>query len=106
MPYKFYFGKTGRVWNVTKRSVGVELLKTVGNRKRTKRISVRIEHIRHSKCKDGLKARIKSNEEHKAAVRNKKDPSAGGVATLKSLKRQPEGPKKRLRIKETCLQQN
>merc|ERR1719333_640445 len=48
MPYKFYFGKTGRVWNVTKRSVGVELLKTVGNRKRTRRISVRIEHIRHS----------------------------------------------------------
>merc|ERR1719242_1534711 len=22
MPYRFYFGKTGRVWNVNKRSVG------------------------------------------------------------------------------------
>merc|ERR1719411_1632990 len=32
MPYKYYMGKTGRVWNVTKRAVGVELLKTVGNR--------------------------------------------------------------------------
>merc|ERR1719483_942556 len=40
MPYKFYFGKTGRIWNVTKRAVSVELLKTVGNRKRTKKKSV------------------------------------------------------------------
>lgn len=30
MPHKFYHGKTGRVWNVTKRAVGVELLKQVG----------------------------------------------------------------------------
>merc|ERR1719216_260263 len=35
MPYKYYFGKTGRVWNVTKRALGIEMLKTVGNRKRT-----------------------------------------------------------------------
>lgn len=31
MPHKFYHGKTGRVWNVTKRAVGVELLKQVGH---------------------------------------------------------------------------
>lgn len=30
MPHKFYHGKTGCVWNVTKRAVGVELLKQVG----------------------------------------------------------------------------
>lgn len=30
MPHKFYNGKTGRVWNVTKRAIGVELLKQVG----------------------------------------------------------------------------
>lgn len=29
MPFKFYHGRTGRVWNVTKRAVGVELLKQV-----------------------------------------------------------------------------
>merc|ERR1719210_1027195 len=86
MPYKFYFGKTGRVWNVTKRAVGIELLKTVGNRKRTKKVTVRIEHIRHSKCRDGLKARIAKNEEQKEAVRNKKDPASGGVASFSSLK--------------------
>merc|ERR1719229_132178 len=62
MPYKFYFGKTGRVWNVTKRAVGVELLKTVGNRKRTKKISVRIEHIRHSTCRDKFLNRVKDND--------------------------------------------
>lgn len=32
MPHKFYHGKTGRVWNVTKRAIGVELLKQVGPR--------------------------------------------------------------------------
>merc|ERR1719454_1304895 len=69
MPYKFFVGKTGRVWNVTKKSVGIELLKTVGNRKRTKKISVRIEHIRHSKCRSGLKARIAANEDQKAKAR-------------------------------------
>ena len=29
MPFKYYHGRTGRVWNVTKRAVGVELLKLV-----------------------------------------------------------------------------
>merc|ERR550534_2304492 len=90
MPYKGFIGKTGRVWNVTKRAVGIELLKTVGNRKRTKRLHVRIEHVRHSKCRDGFKKRIKENEAQKAAVRGgKRDPS-GGVEGRKSLKRQPE----------------
>merc|ERR550514_1740331 len=65
MPYKYYYGKTGKIWNITKRSVGVELLKTVGNRKRTKKLHVRIEHIRPSKCKIDLKNRIKENEKIK-----------------------------------------
>lgn len=29
MPHKYYHGKTGVVWNVTKRSVGVEVNKQV-----------------------------------------------------------------------------
>merc|ERR1719412_1381261 len=90
MPYKYYFGKTGRVWNVTRRSVGVELLKTVGNRKRTKRIHVRIEHARHSKCRSKFLARVKSNEAQKVAVRNDKK---GGSSNFQNLKRVPEGPK-------------
>ena len=29
MPHKWYQGKTGRVWNVTKRAIGVEINKRV-----------------------------------------------------------------------------
>ena len=31
MPHKFYHGRTGRVWNVTKRAVGVEVNKQVSH---------------------------------------------------------------------------
>merc|ERR1719397_478432 len=86
MPYKYYMGKTGRVWNISRRSVGVELLKTVGNRKRTKRIMVRIEHIRKSECQTKFKKRVRDNEAHKVEVRE-------GKAGRKSLKRVPHGPK-------------
>ena len=46
MPFKFYHGKTGRVWNVTKRALGVEMNKQVGGRIMKKRLHVRIEHVR------------------------------------------------------------
>lgn len=29
MPHKYYHGKTGQIWNVTKRAVGVEISKKV-----------------------------------------------------------------------------
>ena len=32
MPFKFYHGRTGVIWNVTKRALGVELNKTVRRR--------------------------------------------------------------------------
>jgi ribosomal protein L21E len=31
MPHKYYHGKTGVVWNVTKRAVGVEVNKQVSD---------------------------------------------------------------------------
>ena len=31
MPFKYYHGKTGVVWNVTKRAVGVAVNKQVNN---------------------------------------------------------------------------
>jgi len=86
MPYRFYYGKTGRVWNMSKRAVGVELLKTVGNRKRTKKVTVRIEHIRHSTCRVPFLKRIKANDVQKKAVK-------AGKAEFKDLKRKPQGPK-------------
>merc|ERR1719281_1356092 len=100
MPYKYYFGKTGRVWNVTKRAIGVELLKTVGNRKRTKRIHIRVEHARHSKCRTKFLNRVRSNEAKKLEARNQKDGS-GRV----NLKRAPEGPKKGYLLKKRACKQ-
>merc|ERR1719378_1877086 len=91
MPYKFFYGKTARVWNITKRAVGVEMLKTVGNRKRTKRFHVRIEHVRPSTCRDKFLNRVKTNEQTKAQVRELE--GAEKEAAMTSLKRMPEGPK-------------
>ena len=31
MPHKFYHGRTGRVWNITNRAIGVEVTKQVKN---------------------------------------------------------------------------
>jgi large subunit ribosomal protein L21e len=55
--------KTGIVYNVTKTSVGVIVNKRVGNRVMAKRINVRIEHVKHSKCRDDFLKRVKSNAE-------------------------------------------
>ncbi len=49
MPFKFYHGRTGRVFNVNPRAIGVELLKRVGTRYMNKRINVRLEHIKRSR---------------------------------------------------------
>ena len=58
MPYRFYHGKTGVVWNVTKRAVGVEVNKVHREKVLKKQIHVRIEHVGergwvHFRCEDG-----------------------------------------------------
>merc|ERR1712012_1272154 len=62
MPYKYYHGKTGRVFNVTRRAVGVIVNKKLGNRIIPKRINIRIEHVKHSTCRDDFLRRVKENE--------------------------------------------
>ncbi len=62
MPHKYYHGRTGIVWNVTPRAVGVIINKQVRNRLISKRIHVRIEHVRKSRCRDDFLARVKTNE--------------------------------------------
>ena len=49
------------MFNVTRSAVGVLLYKVVGNSYVEKRISVRIEHVRHSKCRDDFVKRKKEN---------------------------------------------
>eukprot|EP01013_Petalomonas_cantuscygni_P027850 TRINITY_DN510_c0_g1_i1.p1 TRINITY_DN510_c0_g1~~TRINITY_DN510_c0_g1_i1.p1 ORF type:complete len:161 (+),score=31.09 TRINITY_DN510_c0_g1_i1:51-533(+) len=62
LPHKFYHGRTGRVFNVTPRGVGVIINKVVKTGKvMQKRICVRSVHLRPSRCQDDFKQRVESN---------------------------------------------
>ncbi|XP_033631659.1 60S ribosomal protein L21-like [Asterias rubens] len=89
MPHKTYHGRTGRVFNVTPHAVGVIVNKQVGNRILPKRINVRIQHVKPSKCRDDFLLRVKRNEQLRRDAKEK------GVKLDRSLlKRQPEQPRK------------
>nr|AGH70168.1 60S ribosomal protein L21 [Placozoa sp. H4] len=85
MPHKCYHGKTGRVFNVTKRAVGVVVNKQIRNRIIPKKINVRIEHVKHSKCRDDFLRRVKEND------RLRKEAVSKGIKV--NLKRKPKAPK-------------
>lgn len=86
MPHKVYHGKTGVVYNVTKSALGVILYKLVGNRYIEKRVNVRIEHVKHSKCRQEFINRVKANAEKKKAAK-----AAGEHVHLKRQPVQPRG---------------
>eukprot|EP01089_Gocevia_fonbrunei_P003192 TRINITY_DN130_c0_g1_i1.p1 TRINITY_DN130_c0_g1~~TRINITY_DN130_c0_g1_i1.p1 ORF type:complete len:164 (+),score=27.23 TRINITY_DN130_c0_g1_i1:69-560(+) len=88
MPYKFYHGKTGVVWNVTKSAVGVEVNKQVRNRIIKKRFHVRVEHVQPSRCKEDFLRRVKANEAAKKEAA--KTNTRSKVNTLKRLPGQPK----------------
>ncbi|KAI5702434.1 60S ribosomal protein L21 [Diaphorina citri] len=85
MPFKDYHGKTGRVFNVTQHAVGVIVNKRVRTRIIPKRINVRIEHIKHSKCREDFLKRVKENELKRKEAKEK------GIKV--NLKRQPAQPR-------------
>lgn len=85
MPFKFYHGKTGIVFNVTKSAVGVIVNKVVGHRYIEKRLNIKVEHVKHSKCREEFLTRVKENFAKKAAAKE----SGEKV----QLKRQPAGPR-------------
>ena len=84
MPHHFYHGRTGRIFNVNPRSIGVIFEKEVRNRKEEKRVHVRVEHIRKSGCREGFLKRVKENE--RLAAEAKK------TGKKVCLKRQPVKP--------------
>ncbi len=84
MPHHFYHGRTGRIFNVNKRSVGVRLEKKIGNRKLIKRVHVLVNHIRKSNVKNNFLERIKKNQQLSADAKAKNE-------TI-FLKRQPKMP--------------
>ena len=65
MPHNSYHGKTGQVFNVNPRAVGVVVTKRVGNRIIRKRIHVRTEHVKFSNCREAFKARVRENDKKK-----------------------------------------
>jgi len=73
MPYKVYHGKTGKVFNVNPNGIGVIINKEVRNRIERKRIHVRVDHLRKSKCQENYKIRVRQAEEEKRNKAAKKD---------------------------------
>ena len=86
MPHKFYHGRTGKVWNINKRAIGVEINKVHRQRQIVKRIHVRVEHVRPTRSQTGHLERIKNNEAIKKAAKE-----SGKPAPASALKRQPAG---------------
>ena len=86
MPYKFYHGRTGRVYNVNPRSIGVLVNKQVRNRIEQKKIHARVEHLKLSTCRKAFLARIKENDKMKTEANKKKE----RISTKRQVK-QPVG---------------
>lgn len=94
MPHKFYQGyvpavtnlhihpssspetdvsvsRTGIIYNVTPRAVGVLINKRVGNRFIQKRVNLRVEHVRHSQGRQVFLDRVKENVVLRAEAKQK-----------------------------------
>merc|ERR1719336_2764291 len=84
MPYRYYHGRTGKIFHVVNRAVGILINKRVRHRIMVKRVYVRFEHIQPSKCRENFIARVKSN--NALALEAKKK------GTKVSLKRKPRDP--------------
>ncbi|TEB18078.1 hypothetical protein C9890_0472 [Perkinsus sp. BL_2016] len=85
MPYQFYHGRTGIIFDVTKSAVGVEVTKTLRGKQLRKRIHVRIEHVRKSRCNEAFLQRVKENDAAKQEAKK------NGVKLV--TKRVPVSPK-------------
>merc|ERR1712066_947406 len=80
LPHYFYHGRTGRIFNLNKTSAGVVVNKRVRNRIVPKKMNIRIEHLRTSRCRTAFAARIKENDDKKCAA-NK----AGNIISTKRV---------------------
>merc|ERR1712226_239485 len=84
LPHYFYHGKTGKIFNLNKNSAGVVINKQVRNRIVQKKMNIRIEHLRPSRCRTAFIERIKANDTLKAEAKK--------AGQRISTKRQPAGP--------------
>ncbi|KAF7307622.1 hypothetical protein MIND_00557400 [Mycena indigotica] len=74
------------IYNVTRSAVGVIVHKVVGNRYLEKRVNLRVEHIRHSKCRQEFLDRVKKNHDAHAEAKEKEK---GERVKLKRIPAQP-----------------
>ena len=88
MPHKYYHGKTGRVFDVTKTSVGVMVNKVVRGRVLKKKIHIRVEHVRQSQSREAFKERVRKNDALKRAAKVK-----GEKVNTKRIPEQPKEQK-------------
>jgi len=99
MPHKYYHGRTGIVWNVTPRAIGVIGNKQVRNRIIRKRIHVRVEHVQKSRCREDFLKRVKENESLKTEAKK----IGGPVPTKKRTPLMPAAGKF-VRTKKTVVE--
>merc|ERR1712080_616891 len=92
MPNMTYHGRTGVIWNVTKRAVGVLVNKQVGGRVLAKKIHVRVEHVSKSQCRKQFLDRVKANDQAKV------DAKAAGLPKP-NTKRAVAGPRAGFQVK-------
>ena len=90
LPHKAYHGRTGRVFNVSRRGLGVIVNKRVKGRIIAKRINVRVEHVKPSKSRLDFLRRVKENE------LKRKEAKANNTRAV--LKRQPAPPKEAFEV--------
>merc|ERR1711934_1015831 len=92
MPHKFYHGRTGVVFNVTPHAVGVIVNKKVGGKIVAKRVHVRVEHVKASRCREEFLNRVAANDAKK--IEAKKN------GTKIVTKRSPRMPKAGFTVKK------
>ena len=69
MPFKFYHGRTGKVFNVNRRSLGVIFYKMVRSRYLEKRLHIKIEHVRKSNVREAFVKRIEESDLKKSEAK-------------------------------------
>lgn len=88
MPHHSYHGRTGKVFNINPRSLGVIIKKQVRNRLMEKRLHIRVEHLRKSNVRSNLVKRIQENDKLKAQAKKE-----GKVISTKRLPVSPADSK-------------
>ena len=68
---KCVYSRTGIIYNVTPRAVGVLINKRVGNRFIQKRVNLRVEHVKHSQGRQVFLDRVKKNERARIEAKEK-----------------------------------